>query len=381
MEIQENEDVEKGTKVNAVLAHTTPYRLIFYHSDEEWSPSVEDINEKKYDHTKLHRLSGSIDIGLPDPLCLHLGFDGSLLLPLTKDFWPVDKSVTAFNKILGKLALGGIYFNALEPTDIDQAILHDTGYFRPLGLATSFVGKIRLSVQQKLADAYHSISLLHDPSHILFSELKSAFAEGDSICSQISSLSPEFIVNGTSAFVTHNWGEALTNFWIVAEQVLDNLWNEHVIEGKPHPEPDIPNRRNFLESRAWNASNQVEMLFQKEILPRNTYQLLSDAKAARNKLVHGGELPDRSEAESAFEGAFQLIACKTHPNDINYFSEQIEKFKDLDPIERHYSSHDSISSEEIDFSLGPLPPIPGEETWGDEPYESPYDLEDKYSEE
>ena len=113
----------------AIIAFTGPFRLVFRDKHDSWSPTIDQVNHRTYDHAKLHRISGSLDIGLPLPLCLHITFDGSLLIPKVPNFWPVEKAVSALNQILGE-----IYFDAVRPTDIDQGFFYKTGYFRPFGI-------------------------------------------------------------------------------------------------------------------------------------------------------------------------------------------------------------------------------------------------------
>jgi hypothetical protein len=45
--------------------------------DEEWSPSIEEINSGSYDATKLFRSSLNVDVGIA-PLSLIVLFDGTL---------------------------------------------------------------------------------------------------------------------------------------------------------------------------------------------------------------------------------------------------------------------------------------------------------------
>lgn len=104
----------------AIIAHTSPFRLVLRDSTDTWSPTWAEVQSRMYDYTKLHRLTASFDIGLPHPHCLHISFDGSLLLPKLPEFWPIEKAVATMNQILGEILLGGIYFDVLRPTDVDR---------------------------------------------------------------------------------------------------------------------------------------------------------------------------------------------------------------------------------------------------------------------
>src|SRR5438309_1526355 len=99
----------------AIIAFTSPFRLVFRNEQEVWSPTLEQVNQYTYDYVKLHRLSASLEIPLPHPHCMHIGFDGSFLIPKVKEYWPVENAVSRFNQVLGEILLGGIYFDAVIP--------------------------------------------------------------------------------------------------------------------------------------------------------------------------------------------------------------------------------------------------------------------------
>lgn len=363
-------DMTESKRAPAILAFTNPFRLVFHDPSDRWTATVEDINNKTYDYVKLHRLSASLDIGLPMPFCMHIGFDGSLLLPKIEQFWPVEKAVLAFNQILGYILVGGIYFSPVDSTDIDQALLYTTGYFRPFGVASSFDAQIRMTLQGKIASPLHSI-LLYQPKYIFANDILRAYQEGKAICGKIPSLSADFLVHGVSTFVSHDWAASLSHLWISAEQVIEFLWIKNILDSDVLSVANIPGRRDFLKDhRTWTTSARLEMLFQKGVISIDTYRLLSVARKARNDLVHSGKLPERAGSWAALEAVFQLIASIASPDNTKYFSKLLNDYQSLDPIERHYTPPRSIPVEEVDaLWMGPLPPIPGEAEWGDQPYE------------
>jgi hypothetical protein len=358
---------------SAILAYTSPFRLVFRSKHDEWAPTIEDINANSYDYVKLHRLSASLDIGLPAPFCMHVAFNGSLLLPKTSEFWPVEKAVSAFNEILGTIVIGGIFFGPVAPTDIDQAALYPTGYFRAFGLASGFQGQLRLALKSRIASPLHSI-LLHDPWHVFAIDIHKAFSAGKTICTKVRHLSPEFLLLGITGLVSHDWSAALTHLWISVEQIVEHLWQERVIAIPLIPNVAIQGRREFLsDSRTWTTSTRIELLFQRGVIRGETYVKLNTARKARNDLVHAGALPARDAAEAALDAAFQLLASAIDEDDIDKFAPMLQSYKKLDPIEHHYSLKKDITKEEVAIWLGPLPPIPGEKEWGNKPYENIYE--------
>lgn len=364
--------------VPIIVAHTSPFRIVRRTKKDEWSPSLDEINDNTYDYVKLHRLTASLVFDSTMYGWMHVAFDGALILPRVARFWPIENAVEVFNRTLGHLVVGGVFYAPVDPTDVDQGILYNsTGYYRPSGLASGLVGQIRASLHARFASPLHSI-LLYEPKSITATELHRAHNEGRRICDQIPVLAPRVIVRGISAYVSNDWGSVLSHLWIGIEQTLDHLWTKHVLdEAEAEPKGTLTGRRRFLvDYRTWTSSTKIEMLFQKKALARQTYQLLDAARKGRNAFIHRGSLPDREVAEAALDGLFQLIAIAIDSDDVERFEPQLQKFKQLDPVQNHYRPRKSVPVEEVEEGgiwLGPLPPIPGDAQWGDRPYESPPD--------
>jgi len=349
---------------SAIVAFTNPFRLVLRDERDQWSPTLEQINESAYDYVKLHRISTSLDIGLPHPFCLHVSFDGSILLPKIEKLWPVENAVSCVNQVLGEIVLGGIYFDAVLPTDIDQGVLYDTGYFRAHGLAASLTAQLHLALQCKMASTLHSI-LLHEPHHVLARELVEAHQRGATISSKIGTLRVEFVLQGISAFLSHDWASALSHFWIAIEQLISFMWHERVVAGPTQPSAPIEGRAQFLDDyRTWVTSARVEVLYQLRALPEETYRLLNTARKARNDLAHSGVTPRKVAAEAAFDAAFQLISGIHTPNRIDSLGAIVARLKEFDSVQRHYKPREPVKGVEGALWLGPLPPVPGEKEWG-----------------
>jgi hypothetical protein len=359
-------------KAPAIIAFTSPFRLVFRDQRDHWSPTLAQIQKETYDHAKLHRISASLDIGLPNPMCLHLAFDGSLLIPKVSDVWPVEKAVGVLNQVLGEILLGGIYYDAVQPTDVDQGWLYTTGYFRSFGLASSLTAQLHLTLQTRISGAFHSI-LLYEPRHLYARDVLSARASGARIASKVPTLRVELLLHGVSAFVSHDWASALSYLWITVEQVISFMWDQNVVTHGRQPEAPIEGRGKFLEDhRTWVTAACVEVLYQLGVVPEGTYRLLNAARKARNDLAHRGTTPDRSSAEAVLDAVSQLLARIHTPNDVDSFTATVASFKALDPVERHYAPLQKIKIEDVGLWLGPLPPIPGEADWGDKDYERVY---------
>ncbi len=355
-----------------IIAYSRPFRLIYKNKSENWSPSLEEINHRRYDHVRLHRLSATFDIALAIHPFLYMGFDGALILPALPEFTPVEKVVPKFNRFLGELLLGGIYYEAIDPSDIVRGVLYETGYFRSVEAPHGPNADRQIGLQIKMASPIHTINL-YKPDFITAAELHEAKQRGSLITETIPTLSPELFLRGVSAFVGRTWAEALSNLWICIEQITSFLWEKKIVCGEPLSEIPIQGRKKFLlDTRTWTSSTRIELLFQKQIVNATTYALINKARKARNALAHQGTLPDRSDGEAAFDAFFQLVSgiCCSFTNELDGMA---TKYKDMDPITRKSTQAlkepiplDKFADQSDDMLwLGPFPPIPGESEWKD----------------
>ncbi len=341
---------------------------------DNWSTSLTEINRLEYDYVKLHRLSASFDIDLPPPFCLHMGFNGALILPALQELHPLEKSVELFNKFIGKLILGGVYYDSVGPYGIDKGILYETGYFRGFGISHDPFARIQAALQTKMAGPLHTGDLLY-PMFIKSSELHRAYNIGKKVTESINNLSVDLLLKGVSAFVGHSWPEALSNLWICLEQIVSQLWNTEFILKTDHVKPEIQGRKEFLkDDRTWTTSTRVEMLFNKQLVDAEIYALLNRARKARNNLIHKGTTPGMVDVEAAFDAIFKLISLIAYglSNHMDLIS---SKYKQMDPIKkREIIVHETpIPVDQMKgVWLGPMPPIPGEKEWGRKKYERVY---------
>lgn len=353
----------------AVFAFPNPFRLVVRPTDA-WDLTLDDISFSKYDYVRLCRISASIDIGLPAPYCLHVGFNGCLMLPALDIFRDTQRALQEFNRLLGQMLLGGIYFEALEAVDIGFGRLYPTGYFRAQGLPESAAARFQQAITSKSAGPLDTMELFH-PEKIDAHRYAKAVRRGREIFDAIPNLSPILLLRGVSSYVTNDWISCLTDLWVCIEQIIAGIWVSKVIS-EPE-EPAIPGRREQLrDHRTWTLATRIELLFQKNLVSANLYSLLSIARRARNGLVHGASFPQRDDADAAVDALFRLISLAV----TDYRSEEdlsavLDEYRNLDPILRHRNRPTSFEDKDV-IAWRPLPPIPGESSWGDREYEQVY---------
>jgi len=371
------EDTFRGYAV--VLAYTRPRRFILKNANDQWEVTIDDINLNTYDYARLHRLSTSFDIKGEDLWCIHLCFDGSIVLPSLPEFYSLDFVLKTCNQLLAEMLLGGVYFEAVEPNDVDKAALYHTGYVWPMGLANSQLATLLFQLKLKVASAYERIHLLN-PATVTAQELHDARDRGQKIGQKIDNLSLLFIIRGVSAYRHHEWLHSLLNFWFGVEQVVSWYWENWVIKGKRQPSTPIAGRTNFLNDfRSWTTASQIEVLYQLAAIDEDTYRKLNEARKARNNLVHKGQLPEEKHAIVVFEGFFQLLSLAyTDGDSRDSFAALLEEYKTPKPFEVGFVEYDfeegqrrrefEREGQAYRFSA-PRPSIPGEPKWGEKEYE------------
>src|SRR5438132_1127363 len=90
----------------------------------------------------------------------------------------------------------------------------------------------------------------------------------------IPGLSPEFLLKGVTAMARQDWAGAVSNLWVIAEQLTAYLWSRDVIDESKADSNSIVGRRPQLEdSRTWTAANRQE-LYQKGSFGTETLRAL-----------------------------------------------------------------------------------------------------------
>jgi hypothetical protein len=353
--------------VSVVTGNYLPFRLVMRDGHDEWVPSLDQINSRSYDYVKLHRASTFIDIGIA-PFSLVVCFDGTLALPATDRYRDPDNALVDFNKFLCEVLLGGTYCEAMTPDDICLGMMTFTAYCKMTGTSRGAQSNFHSAIRHKHVGTLDVIRLLK-PETILVSELQDAVAKGRARLVAISSASAETLLYGTTFFARNQWAESLIHVWTSAEQIVEAIWRDKVLSTPGII--GIPNksRAAFLEDhRTWTVATKIELLYQKGLVPDQTYALLNTARKARNDFAHSGAMPSRSDVEAALDGLFQMAALRITNHSDQSALEEIAKL--VKARGRVYTEWDRQGKppKAVTHWLS-IPPIPGDSDWGDAPYE------------
>ncbi|SEW49944.1 hypothetical protein [Chitinophaga arvensicola] len=349
--------------IPVVVGNYFPFRLVLRENDT-WHPTLDEINYKNYDYVKLTRLSTFIDVGI-SPLSLGISFSGSLILPAIPEYRDRELALNKFNETLGFFLLGGVYCEAIQPTDISSGKLFQDGYLKLGNGGSGYYAELNRAFQTKHV-GHHDVIKLLNPLTIQASELEKAYQLGKGYFAKIGSLSPALLLNGTSNYVRNQWGESLIFLWTSIEQVINIIWVKEIAKENSE-ENVIEGRRTFLKDfRTWTTSTKIELLFQKDFITILDYQLLNKARKLRNDFVHNGRKLSQEQVKNALIALFRLISLTISSyEDATLLDETLETIY-KNEREELFPKDNIINGVTHWLSI---PPIPGDPSWGDKSYE------------
>jgi len=353
--------MESGVAI--ISANSKPFRLVSRGEDDTWQPTLDEVNSRSYDYVKLHRMSTYLDVGIA-PFSLGVCFDGTLVLPAVEQYRDRFAALSKFNQTLVELLIGGMYCEAAEPDDIGYGNLSLEGYTRILGGANGPAAAMHTAARMKMLGSLDNIQLL-SPEIVSVDDVNLALASGRALLSNLGSVPQEQILYGATFYVRKQWAESLLHLWTTTERLVETAWNRHVLA---YPSSPSKSRRAFLEDhRTWTVSAKLEVLHQKQLLPAETYEMLDEARKARNNFAHRGVAPNRHLAHQALKACFEMASlCASNFEHTSLFSAVVDLVEarcnpDL------YSKSARLEAEPTHWLA--VPPLPGDKHWGAKPYE------------
>ncbi|HAV1762006.1 TPA: hypothetical protein JG913_004520 [Enterobacter hormaechei subsp. steigerwaltii] len=304
-----------------LISNFKPFRLISRDESDEWSPSLDEINNANYNYVKLHRASKFFDANLPKKMPACLGFDGSLIFPFIEEFQNDDFVVEEVNRILASIFVGGLYVESISPMDVSRGTMNVLGYYRHSSTYSSR-SDFHRAIGECDAGTLASIKLL-EPEVINADVIISAYNYGHVILSKIPNLSPSLFIGAFTYYKHHQLREALAHAWISIEQILEFIWNKTVIEDAKSV--NILKRRKFLESQQWNSAHKIEMLYQNDFLSEELYVYLNKARFARNDFIHKGLTPSYEDSHSALMSLILLLEVTSKISEVCFERFRLEK--------------------------------------------------------
>ena len=299
------DDVAKR-RVPCFIGYLHPFRIVEADALEPWACTIEQVNGRSWDYAALHEMAGGIDVELASPYHLVVSRDGALALPPLPELRSNQSAVEYLNRCLAGLLVGGVYCEAITPDGLDFGSIIDWRYIRSSRSGTSAPNRFHLQIRYGHAPPLEAIAL-YRPRTVEFSSLARAMRVGLGVLNRLPAVRGDYFLRGVTGIARRDWGAALANTWIVAEQVISELWRRHVVEPTVVEDATRARRAQLTDTRTWTASARIELLFQKGILANETVTLLSRARKARNDLSHEGRHPTQADALCAYDGVCDLI--------------------------------------------------------------------------
>ncbi len=301
------EDLAKR-RVPAIITYLSPFRVIEKEDcSAPWSASIDQVNKGTWDYVALHEVVGGIDVGLTSPYHMLIARDGALALPPLPELRTDYVAVEYFNRYLAALLLGGVYCEAINLDGLELGSIIDWKYVRSHGDGASATNRFHKHIRYQSASPLESISL-YRPRSIKFDILSSAMKIGLQSLERLEPMRGEYLLRGVTGLARRDWGSALANLWIVAEQLVEALWTREVVKPAQALDRNRSRKDQLNDSRAWTVATRIELLHQKGIFGLATLTLLSKARKSRNDLAHRGSHPSEGDVTACYEGIRSLIS-------------------------------------------------------------------------
>ncbi len=302
---------------NSVWAtYIYPFTVVKPSGEPEYSVPLEQINSISYDHGKLCSFVAALPLGPGNAMAL-VCFDGALALPRNNRFACPDSAQEMFNRILCCLLLGGFACEAIDKRDIVSGSIHEERSLWPVDLGRSHNAALHGRLRMRAAGTMDTI-LLSKPNSISVGELVTAFSQGQRVLESFDSLSPTFLLRAHTELNYHAWSAALSNLWVVVEQLTSQLWKQLFLADETRQPAGMPKRIKSLtdDSRTWSTSVRHEILFQVGLLEPAVYAPFFAARKARNDLVHEGRTPNSLIVEELFSATVSLMEKVSKVSDL-----------------------------------------------------------------
>lgn len=349
-----------------------PFHLVTLEGDE-WSATIQEINTRSYESSKLYRSSFNIDVGIA-PLSLIVLFDGTLIVPNCKDM-PKVKALSIFNTHLTNMLLGGLFVKEVAPDDVTSGSLNFWGYHRHHCPAGRY-SKLSQSLRTHRADPDEAIKLI-EPQKINKNDYLSYQTRGSSVSKILHSSFPTVFLPSTSAFCEEMWERALILSWCSIELLIEKLWVEKISSNAKVKGVKQKRRKDFLsDTRTWSSSTRIELLWQKGFLTDKVYALIDNARAARNSFIHSAKKCTPEDSRSAIEATLLLVNTIASEASLSFDFSAIMTMMDESTNYFRSPLHDTDGKLLSPPKFWRYPdPAPGFEDWGDKPFEKIPEIE------
>ena len=260
-----------------------PYCLL---SEPDWDQplsATEVIQRIDADGTEIMiTRNGGLFVQPPEEIAnpIDLEADPSADLQAKMEF--EEHAASLFNLVLCEYALHEIISEPATPVHIsagklidEHALVISAGGGREIYLERTMNPSMQLLQQTWRIHRVHDQQITSDVAKLYCS----------SKLAQISVNLPSLTAGAYSLFSRRQLSEALIDAWIVIEQIVDWLWEEH-----KNQTSNADRRNRLADSRTYTAAVRIEILRTTDVLDDELYAEITTARSHRNNLAHRAKI-------------------------------------------------------------------------------------------
>lgn len=267
---------------------------ILFNSKNKFEITLNQINKNSYNGKELSKIITILqDNEKNSTLPILVTVDGSIMLPVHETYKTKEIAVNKMNEIISALFLGGLNINAIHLGDLEQGKLEERSQY-----SFSYIPSVYNRLRNNWAST-SELTVLLNPNYINVETIKNAYSIGMNLLKNIS-FSPIYLVQGYHSMQLWKTADALSNLWIVVEQLTTLIWNKR-IEEKTKKLMQITNVRTE------NIDIKLKVFREYNIISEAIFQVLDKNRKNRNKLLHEGKLPDHNLVEELWIILFKMF--------------------------------------------------------------------------
>ncbi|ACT50724.1 hypothetical protein [Methylovorus glucosotrophus] len=287
----------------AWMVHMRPYTAVHRGATSGLVITLEQINSNSYDGSKLAEVVTTLPLNNTTGLSALVSYDGTIAIPQCTDYPSKVEGVRKLNEILCSILLGGIHAEVLHAEElIIGALLEKTKL-------ANYTPSLHASLRSNWAGPNDRLLLLMPSRVLMVEELHSAYTEGHKVLQTLDNFTPFFLLSGYTSMVYRNNSDALSNLWIVVEQLTEHLWVTKYMKHRSSF-PDFVTKA-YSEFKRTNSLGRIstkhELLYLSNVLSAECHEVLNIVRGERNDLAHRGIVPSSKLIEDLWSVLPELL--------------------------------------------------------------------------
>lgn len=242
---------------------------------EKFTPSLEQINDNIYDRRPLSEFVASLKLEGFDFECL-VTRDGSLSVPMIQSIATREQAITQFNHIVASLFLGGYLVRPLDVIRLEQGSIRADGSGNDIH-NVSEGNLFRLGGKSKAERIKWINPVCHTPV-----EFVAVYTVGHEII-KATNFESLFLLNGYDYLVCQKSADALSNLWIVVEQLTEVIFQSKIDE--------TSRRALSIANGKMNIAAKHKVLLHYQVINNSIHSTLAKCRQIRNDMLHKGVSP------------------------------------------------------------------------------------------